>query len=191
MRSWKLVKARQAALRNLLALTLMLAVLAATARLTAQGPPEFKPGPEHALLKKSEGIWDATIKSMDNESKGTETCKIGLNGRWLLEHFKADLGGMPFEGRGATSYDPAKKKYVNVWIDSMSTTPMVSEGTYDKATKTMTMVGAMPMPDGKTTKATMTTVYNDANTKTFTLRAAAPDGKDFEMLHIIYKRRGN
>jgi hypothetical protein len=189
MRFRMLVKAHQAGLRNLLALTIVFAVLAATARLTAQQPPEVKPGPEHALLKESEGTWDATIKTMEGESKGTETCKMALNGLWLLDHFKADLGGMPFEGRGATSYDPAKKKYVGVWIDSMATSPMISEGTYDKATRTMTMVGDMPAADGKSTKATMTTVYKDANTKIFTLRSPGPDGKDFEMLHITYKRR--
>ena len=184
-------KAHKRGLRNLLTLSLVLVPLAATAHLNAQKFPEIKPGPEHAFLKESEGDWDATVKSMGGESKGTVSYKSALNGLWMLEHFKAELGGKAFEGHGATSYDPAKKKYVNVWIDSMVTSPMVSEGTYDKSTKTLTLVGDMPMPDGKTTKATMTTVYNDANTKTFTLRAAAPDGKDFEMLHIIYKRRGN
>jgi hypothetical protein len=183
-----LVQPRPALLRALPALTLLLAAFAATARLTAQAP-EVKPGPEHELLKESEGTWDATIKMMGGDSKGTETCKMGLNGLWLLEHFKAELGGMPFEGRGATSYDATKKKYVGVWIDSMATSPMVSEGTYDKKTKTMTMVGAMPMPDGKTTKATMTTVYTDKDAKTFTLTAAGPDGKEVEMLQITYKRR--
>jgi hypothetical protein len=175
-------------MRKFLTLTTAVAVLAVTTRLTAQ-PPEVKPGPEHALLKESEGIWDATIKSMGGESKGMGDYKIGLNGLWLLEHFKAEFGGMSFEGYGATSYDPAKKKYVNVWIDSMATSPMVSEGNYDKDTKTMTMVGSMPMPDGKSTKATMTTVFKDANSKTFSLRGTGPDGKEFEMIHITYKRR--
>jgi hypothetical protein len=45
------------------------------------------------------------------------------------------------------------------------------------------------MPDGKSTKATMTIVYKDTNSKTFTLKGAGPDGKDFEMVQITYKRR--
>ena len=163
-------------------------LLVAAAQLSAQAP-EVKPGPEHALFNKWEGTWDATIKSKEGESKGTGTWKVGLNGLWLLEHFKADFGGMTFEGHGATSYDPAKKKYVNVWIDSMSTSPMVSEGTYDKAKKTMTMVGTMPLPDGKTTRVTMTTVTKDADTKTFAMAGAGPDGKQIEMVYITYKRR--
>jgi Protein of unknown function (DUF1579) len=161
-------------------------VLLVAAPLTAQQPP--KAGPEHEQFKEWEGTWDATIKSMGGESKGVGTWKVGLGGLWLLEHFKADLG-MPFEGHGGTSYDPATKKYVNVWIDSMSTRPMMSEGTYDKSTKTLTMVGDMPLPDGKAMKVTMTSVTKDADTKTFTLTGAEPGGKQIEMLHITYKRR--
>jgi hypothetical protein len=183
------IQVNNSAARSFLAVTAALGVMAA-ARLTAQQPPEVKPGPEHALLKEAEGTWDATAKSQGGETKGTLTCKIDLNGLWLLEHFQGDFGGMTFQGRGATSYDATKKKYVNIWIDSMSTSPMISEGTYDKATKTFTMVGNMPMPDGKTLKATLTTVIKDANTKSFTIKGAGPDGKEFEMMQITYKRRG-
>jgi hypothetical protein len=176
-------------MRKFLLMAIALVLFASAARLTAQGPPEVKPGPEHMKLKDSEGIWDATIKSKDGDSKATLSCKVDLNGLWLLEHFKADLGGTPFEGRGTLSYDPAKKKYVHVWISSMATFPQVSEGTYDATTKTMILVGDMPTPDGKSIKATLTTVMKDADTRTFTIRGAGQDGKDFEMLNITYKRR--
>jgi hypothetical protein len=122
--------------------------LFAAAPLTAQ-QLEVKPGPEHAFLKKAEGVWDATAKSMAGDSQGELHCKMALNGLWLLEHYKGEAGVKAFEGRGATSYDPAKKKFVNVWIDSMVPSPMLSEGTYDKEKKIMTLKGTMPMPDGK------------------------------------------
>ncbi len=173
-------------MRKLFIVSIALCLLATADRLTAQ-QPEVKPGPEHMKLKESEGTWDATIKSKDGDSKGTFMFKLDLNGLWLMEHFKADFGGMAFEGRGATSYDPTKKKYVSVWIDSMSTSPMISEGTYDAAKKTMTMKGDMPMPDGKNMKVTLTTVDNDANNKTFTIHG--DDKGDFEILRITYKRR--
>jgi hypothetical protein len=175
-------------MRNVLRVMVALALLVVAARLTAQ-PPEVKPGPEHEGFKEAEGTWDATIKSKGGESKGTANYKVGLNGLWLLEHFKGDFGGMPFEGLGAMSYDPAKKKYVHAWVDSMATRPLVSEGTYDKATKTLTLSGDMPLPDGKSMKVTMTTVMKDADSKVFTLTGAGPDGKEMEMLQITYKRR--
>lgn len=174
-------------MRKIFSTTLAFAVLAAAAQLTAQ--EGVKPGPEHAMLKESVGTWDTTIKVASGDtSKGTCTFTVGLNGLWVFEHFKGEVAGAAFEGRGATSYDPAKKKFVNVWLDSMSASPMVSEGTYDKATKTMTLVGNMPMPDGKTVKAILTTVTKDADTKVFTLKGSA-DGKDFEMIQVTYKRR--
>ena len=40
-------------------------------------------------------------------------------GFWLLLDYKGDFGGMKFEGKGATGYDPNKKKYVSTWVDSM------------------------------------------------------------------------
>jgi Protein of unknown function (DUF1579) len=174
-------------MRTFLTATMAIGILTATtAPLAAQ--PEVKPGPEHELLKASEGKWDATIKMMGGESKGTNTGKLGLNGLWLLDEFKADFGGAPFEGRGATSYDPSKKKYVNIWFDSWSTRPTITEGTYDKEKKTLTLTGTMPSPDGSDQKVKMVTVYNDADTRTFTVNSVGPDGKDVEMLQITYKR---
>ena len=41
-------------------------------------------------------------------------------GLWVASTFQGDFGGMTFEGRGQFGYDPAKKKYVGTWIDSMS-----------------------------------------------------------------------
>ncbi len=174
-------------MRNVLRATIALGMLAAAARLTAQGP-EVKPGPEHEKLKQAEGTWDVTMKVKGLESKGTATFKMGMGGLWLLESFKADFGNMPFEGRGATSYDAGKKKYVNVWIDSVATVPMVSEGTYEEATKTLTFTGEMPGPGGKNMPVTMAMVAKDADTKVFTLNASM-DGKQMEMLQITYKRR--
>jgi hypothetical protein len=156
----------------------------------AAQPPFPKPGPEHEHFKELEGTWDATVESMGTKSKGTMVWKVGLGGLWLLEHFKGEAGDASFEGMGASSYDPAKKKYVNVWIDNMSTAPMVSEGTFDKAKKTSTMTGTAPMPDGKTMKMTMTSVMKDADTIIFTMTTPGADGKDMELMKITYKRKG-
>jgi hypothetical protein len=147
-----------------------------------------KPGPEHAFLKEGEGVWDATAKAAGMDSKGELHCKMALNGLWMMEHFKGDAGGKAFEGYGSTSYDPAKKKFVNVWIDSMIPSPMLSEGTYDKEKKVMTLVGNMPMPEGKSMKSTITITYKDTNTKVLSLKGNM-DGKEFEMVEITYKRR--
>src|SRR5687768_3142486 len=92
----------------------------------AQEPP--KPGPEHDLLKKMVGTWDVAMNFGGMETKATATYKLVLGGLWLSGDFEGDFGGMKFQGHGLDSYDPVRKKYVSVFVDSMSTSPMVTEG---------------------------------------------------------------
>ena len=61
----------------------------------SQGQEFPKPGPEHEMLKKLEGVWEATVKSSfepgkpPTESKGTATYKISSligsqsSSRWI------------------------------------------------------------------------------------------------------------
>ncbi len=145
-----------------------------------------KPGPEHDVLKKLVGNWDATMKFGGMESKGTMAYKMELGGLWLTSTFEGEFGGMKFQGRGLDSYDAAKKKYVGVWVDSMVTTPMLMEGTYDKAKKTMTLSGDGPGMDGKPTKFKSVTEMPDDDTINFSMYMG--DGKE-PGFTIAYKRK--
>lgn len=147
-------------------------------------PP--KPGPEHDQLKKWVGNWDCAITAMGNESKGTATYKMELGGLWLTSTFEGDFGGLKFSGRGLDSYDAAKKKYVAVWIDSFSTSPLVMEGTYDKEKKTQTMTGEGPGEGGKLMKYKMVTVWKDDDTATFSMYMGDEKEAGFK---IVYKRK--
>jgi hypothetical protein len=165
-----------------------MALLVSSGRTAAQAPP--KPGPEHDVLKDLAGTWDATIKMEGMpESKGDVTYRMGVGGLWLLSRVRSSFGGQPFEGRGMDSYDAAKKKYVSVWVDSMGTTPMISEGTYDKKTKTMTMTSDYPGPDGKPAKYKTVSRFKDKDTIDWTMAIVGPDGKETKMMSILYKRR--
>jgi hypothetical protein len=152
--------------------------------LVAQEPP--KPGPEHEMLKKHVGTWDITMKFGGMETKGTSTYKMDLGGLWLSSTVESEIFGMKFQGHGMDSYDAAKKKYVAVWFDSMSTTPMTMEGTYDKEKKTLTMSGEMPGMDGKPTKHTAVSEWKDDDTMNFSMYMG--DGKE-PAFTILYKRR--
>jgi hypothetical protein len=149
-------------------------------------PPTPKPGPEIAVLSKLVGTWDCTVDMMGQKSKGKAVYKTDLGGLWIASTFEGDMGGMAFSGRGYDSYDEGKKKYVSVWMDSMTTSPMVMEGSFDKATRTMTMVGDMPGPDGKMAKHKIVTKMPDDNTMEFAMYVG--DGKDAVMT-IQYKRK--
>src|SRR5438132_4516491 len=124
---------------NKIRIFLVLCVVAALPLATVQAQQPPKPGPELEKIKALEGTWDVTVKVADMESKGTATYKMGVGGMWLVGDFEGDFGGQKFQGKGLDSYDAAKKKYVSVWVDSMGSSPMVMEGTYDKDGKVLTM----------------------------------------------------
>ena len=169
-----------------------LAVFGAALQAAAQGmPPMPKPGPDQQIFRDDAGTWDAKVDSMmpPSTSKGTETNTLSCGGLCLVTDFKGEFGGMPFEGHGTTVYDPAKKKYVGSWTDSMSTGLMVSESTWDAKTKTMT--GWMEGPDmeGKVTKMRSTVEYKADGTRVFTMFMNGPDGKEMAGMKITYTKR--
>jgi hypothetical protein len=128
-----------------------------------------KPGENQKLLGNLAGTWNYTIKFWMNpdpnakpqESKGTAVRKSIMNGRY----FVVDVAGkmqMPgpdgkkkdvdFKGMSIEGYDNVAKKFLATWIDNMSTGIMMSEGTYDPATKTFTYTAEAEMMPGMKTK---------------------------------------
>jgi len=166
--------------------SLLLTFALAPAVALGQAPPT--PGPEHEHLKKLEGTWNAKIKMGDSESPATATYKMVCGGMWLMSDFQGSFGDQKFSGQGLDSYDPEKKKYVSVWVDSMSTRPMLLEGTHDKEKKTTTMTGEAPGMDGKMAKHKMVTHMPDADHMTFTMYIVA-DGQENKMMTIEYTRK--
>lgn len=163
--------------------------------MAAADQPSFpKPGPEHGVLKAMEGTWDAVMKTKApgqpaTEAKGTMVWKMELGGLWLIGDYKGSFADMPFSGKSLDSYDATKKKYVGLWVDSFTTTPMASEGTYDAAKKTMTMTSDFPGPDGKVVKHTLVSTFKDNDTIIFTMAMPGKDGKDEVMMTITYTRK--
>jgi hypothetical protein len=160
-----------------------------------QETPFPKPGPEHELLKKDVGVWDATVESMmerggkPNVTKGVETNTLFDSGLWLIQDFKGEVMGAPFQGHGVMGYDAPRKKYAGTWVDSMSTGVSKIEGTYDPKTKTMTSWLEGPGPDGTMMKMRSTSEWKDDNTRVFTMYSPPGQGEEFAMLKITYKRR--
>ena len=127
-----------------------------------------KLGDNHKLLADLAGNWSYTVKMwMDpdpnakpQESKGTSVTRETMDGRYFITNVtgKMQMPGadgkmkdMTFKGMAIDGYDNAKQKFVSSWIDSMGTGIMMSEGTYDPATKTFTYNSEMePMPGMKT-----------------------------------------
>lgn len=158
-----------------------------------------KPTEHHKALAREVGTWDATLKlwmggpgTDPTESKGVETNTLMKGGLWLLSDFKGEAAGMEFVGRGSHGYDTLKNKHVSTWIDSMSTSLMVSEGTYDEKTKSLTMMseGFDPQTKKPTTTKTVST-YKDDDHRGFTMymKSADTNGEFVKVMEINYTRK--
>jgi Protein of unknown function (DUF1579) len=147
------------------------------------------PGPEHDRFKDQVGTWDVVMDMGGQQSKGTATYKMICGGMWLANDFQGDFGGLKFEGRGVDGYDQQKKKYVAVWTDSMTSAPLIMEGTYDPKTKLQVMTGESTGPDGKPQKFKNTTEMKDKDHMTFKMYMVQPDGKDQLAFTIEYTRK--
>jgi hypothetical protein len=180
-----------------LVLTLGL-VLTARDAIRAEEKPEWtppKPGKEHKILAKEVGEWDAAVKVWEKpaakpmESKGKETNRM-LGDFWLVSRFEGELAGMPFVGGGAFGYDPVKKKFVGIWIDSMSPHQMTFVGDYDEDTETMTSMGeGFDLQTNKPCKTKMISRFTGDDTRVMEMHMQGDDGKFSKTMEITYTRR--
>ncbi len=123
------------------------------AKMMAQMMELAKPGENHKVLEGLVGTWKYTTKlwmspdpkAPPMEYSGETVVKPIMGGRY----FQSDVSGkiqmpgadgkmmdMDFKGMEIAGYDNAKKIYVSSWVDNMGTGIMLSEGSYDAATKT-------------------------------------------------------
>jgi Protein of unknown function (DUF1579) len=151
-------------------------------------PAMPKPGPEQEKLKVWVGDWDATVSAMGTETKGSATYKMGFGGLWLTGNFTGEFAGQKFEGRATAGYDSFKKKYVSSWIDSMSPSILIMEGSFSPDGKSFTEVGEGPGMDGKMQKMKTVYQFKDKDTILMTMTSLS-DGKDQESIKITYKRK--
>ncbi len=175
--------------------SLVIALGLTTAPAVAQeGPPLPKPGPEHDIFKQIEGTWDAKMESWmapgePTMSAGVEVNRIGCGGLCLITNFKGSVLDTTFEGHGTDTYDPAKKKYVGSWADSMSPGIAITESTYDPATKTMTGWFEGPDMTGQVSKMKSISVMKDPETRVFSMYNVGSDGKETLGMRITYTKQ--
>jgi hypothetical protein len=107
------------------------------------------PGEHHKKLDVLAGTWNLSIKYPQEdggESKGTAEFKWAMDGRFLVETSRSDMGGMTFEWMGWHGYDNQKKQYVSAWVDNFGTGIDTMIGQYDDGKKTLTYTGEVDDP---------------------------------------------
>ena len=148
------------------------------------------PTPEHAKLKTHVGKWAFELTDSEKQvSKGTSVTVETCGGMWFETNMETNMAGMPFQGKGLDGYDPEKKKYVSVWVDSFTAAPMIFEGEYDSSGKilTMTCEGKDPMSGGPATWRS-TTEFTNKDEFRFLMYVKPKGGNESLMMTVVYKR---
>lgn len=156
------------------------------------------PNENHAVLEPMIGEWEHTVTfwmapgAPPQTMPATSTAEWIMDGRYVETEWTGEFAGMPFRGRDLTGYDNVAGHYVAVWIDNMSTAPMTSTGTYDAATKTLTLEGTSSDPmSGRTDIPTRSVItIGDEGTVHVEMYMPGPDGEMFKSMEIESRRKG-
>src|SRR5258706_4880988 len=154
------------------------------------------PGDAHKKLGPMAGTFNANVKMWTQPGApptggdGVAENSWALDGRFLEQRFTGTFMGMPFRGVGYTGYDNIKKKYIGSWMDSMSTSMMVSSGKADAGGKSFTFTSTMADPmTGKSSEIKEKVTVVDDDHHTLEKWGAGPDGKTVRMMEITYTRK--
>jgi Protein of unknown function (DUF1579) len=154
------------------------------------------PGDGQKKLEPLVGTFDARVRTWMDPSKppddtaGTSVNAWVLGDRWVQTKYEGVFLGETFNGIGFTGYDNVTKKYQGSWMDTASTSMMLSTGTMDAAGKVLTMKATTSDPaTGKVTTADEKLTITDNDHHTLEMWGKTPDGKTFKMMEIQYTRK--
>jgi len=176
-------------MRPALAVTLLFTAACATAADTVPAV-----APELDVLKMEEGVWDAAIEfppatpdQAPTRATGVQTNTFVTGDRWIRNDFEVDA---KYGGHGTWGFDPKKNRYVGIWVDSNQDYIRLDEGTYDRASKTMTWTSELRQPDPHPpAKYRMTETFR-GGTRVLTMTAIGPkSGKEVPLGTITFTRR--
>ncbi|MBK9119843.1 MAG: DUF1579 domain-containing protein [Phycisphaerales bacterium] len=156
------------------------------------------PGPMHAHLAKSLGVWEGRLQCWMEPgadptiTECTSTLTALLDGRFVMCEVAGDMGGMgPFKGIGLYGYDNAAKKFQSVWLDSMGTGMAYGTGELSEDGKMLTWAISYHCPVQKK-EVSMRQVERYTGKDSMTLEFYGPDmktGKEHKMMEISYTRK--
>jgi|GEM_PF-222721 len=155
------------------------------------------PNANHERLNYMLGDWTTTVKmwepGMDEASTSTGKCsnKWLMPKRYMGTEYTGNFMDMPFQGMGCTGYDNLRKEYFSIWLDSMSTGPMVDWGTYDEATRTFTYHGDMPTPTGQSMHTKTVIRIVNKNKHVMTMYQGPSKNELNRSMEITYSRSGD
>ena len=121
-------------------------------------------------------------------SEGKSEHRWILGGRFVEQHYRSSMMGMPFEGVGFTGYDNAAKRYVGSWMDTAGTGIMNSCGTGKPSDKEIKTIADSYDPSGKRIWFDCKIRIQDRDHHSFEMWTKAPSGKRYRTMLVEYTR---
>jgi hypothetical protein len=153
------------------------------------------PGEHHAHMAKMEGKWKAESKmwmepgSEPQMAQGKAMIEPILGGRFMQMTYHGNFMDQQFEGRGISGYDNLKNKHTDIWMDTMGTFFMVSEGNCSDGGKALEMRGDFQDPSGQTHKTRTVSREISDDRMVFEMYMVDPSsGNEFKHMEITYTR---
>ena len=110
-----------------------------------EGAKQDLPGPFTSGSASWRGRWNVSIRYIigDKQHEGKATCeaKLILGGRFLQQEYTSRFQGQPFHVLQILGYDNAKKKSIEIMMDTMGTGVLHNEGTVSDDGKVITNIG--------------------------------------------------
>ncbi len=153
------------------------------------------PGSMHQKLAERAGKWKNRAKmwmkpgSPPVETRSSSETKMILGGRYLKMFYEGSVSNMPFKGISIAGYDNHKKKFFSIWIDTMGTGVLLSEGQYDATGKILTEIGEMDdVATGQKLKMKIVTTMLDRDSYKLEMYSHYPGRKPFKSMELISNR---
>lgn len=155
------------------------------------------PDEHHKALEPLVGKWDVAVRSWMSpdapvtESRGASESRWILGGRFVQEDMKGDMGGAPYNGLAFLGYDRIRKEYLSVWMDDMSTAPLITRGRMDSSGKTLTTEGTYPDVTRNMKDSRVRLVFKlvDSDRHIFEMYMEDAGGREFRNMEASYTRR--
>jgi len=175
---------------------IVLSLVAAALPSRGQDLPEMpQPTKEHKWLSQLAGEWETEGEmNMPGQppmkSTGTESGHM-LGGFWYIGEGETTMMDMKAKSVLTLGYDPAQKKFVGTWIDSMMGYLWSYEGGLDESGKVLTLEtrGPCMLKGGEMTNFRETIEIKDKDTRVFTSSQQDEGGNWRKMATMTYRRK--
>lgn len=149
----------------------------------------------HEWLAQSVGTWDVTGlyyigPGQDPlDAKGTETIQM-MGPFWQRGDLRIELFDSVIEGVTYLGFHPMRQVFISTWIDSANPYLYGYEGSYDEATRLLSLTGTNTDPaTGKPATYRSLAGYDLPNERSLSLTIESPGRNESEILSYEYKRR--